>query len=161
MNKPHFHNDLKFGQAAEQLLASIFAGLTLTDGRSGDFTDTEGNKVELKCDRYSMLKTPNFFIEHYGDLSAGKLGGPYKASKDDCKYFIYYYSIEGVGYVWQTSQLLEELAKLTLKPVEVVNKRWTTIGYKVPRALLEKFAIKFTKSGFTDQVIQSFLRDTL
>lgn len=134
--KPHFHNDLKHGQATEALIAKLFSNLQQTDGKKGDLLAPDGSLIELKCDRYPMSKTENFFMEHFGNIDTGKLGGPYKAFADGCKYFMYYYNTEGIGFLWRTEDLLKQLEAMQLKPVEVRNVRWVTVGYKVPRATL-------------------------
>lgn len=139
----NFQADLKRGQAGERDFLQLFTALVGTDGRKGDIVAPDG-KIELKTDFYSMSKTPNFFIERYSSVEVGSPGGPWQAKAHGCKYFVYYYAGDKCGYVFLVDDLLKQLEALEaaakLKPTEVRNKKWTTVGYKVPRASLQPIA---------------------
>lgn len=138
----NFKNDLQAGLAGQKAFKQLFAALVETDGRQGDFVAPDGCKIELKTDSYDMQKTANFFIEQYSSLEVLSPGGPWQAQKHDCEYFVYYYGNNSTGFIWRTEALIEQLEAIIgqLKPTEVRNKRWTTLGYKVPRALLKPLA---------------------
>lgn len=139
----NFQADLKRGQQGEQDFLRLFTKLTGTDGRKGDIVAPDG-KIELKTDFYSMAQTPNFFIERYSSIEVMSPGGPWQAKAHGCKYFVYYYAGDKQGYIFLVEDLLQQLEALEaaarLKPVEVRNKKWTTVGYKVPRSLLTPVA---------------------
>jgi hypothetical protein len=152
----NFQADLKRGQQGEQDFLKLFTKLAGTDGRKGDIVAPDG-KIELKTDFYPMTQTPNFFIERYSSVEVLSPGGPYQAQKHGCKYFVYYYTTAGYGYVFETDDLVRQLEKLesSLKPVEVRNKKWTTIGYKVPRELLKPIAV-FNSMDCTDSIAEAW-----
>lgn len=139
----HFHKDLAKGKAGEAAFAKLCPKLSRTDGRAGDFSTPDGVVVELKTDSYSMQATANFFIERYSSVDVGSPGGPWQAAAHGCKYFVYFYSTEGVAFVFDVQELIGQLEPLlgTLKPVEIRNHRWTTVGFKVPREWLRPLTI--------------------
>lgn len=131
-----FHDNLKQGKAGETKLLALFGGLSATDGRKGDMT-LGSDKVELKTDNYSATSTDNFFFERYSNVDKGTDGGPWQAKLHGCKWFVYYFTSSELGYVFDVDVLVDALNKSSLmqglKPVEVRNIRWTTVGFKVPR----------------------------
>lgn len=148
----NFHKDLQAGKLGEEVFAKLFVGLRKTDGRKGDFEQPNtGAKIELKTDMYGMQKTPNFFIERYSSVEVGSPGGPWQAAQHGCEYFVYWYAADQVGFVWRTADLVKQLEAIMgqLKPVEVRNKRWTTVGFKVPRSALIPLAT-FNAKELTD-----------
>lgn len=151
MSKPNFKRDLGTGQQGETAFHKLFSRLQKTDGRKGDFVAPDGSVIELKTDMYGMQKTPNFFIERFSSLETQSPGGPWQAKAHGCEFFVYFYLPDKVGYVWLLGNLLPQLEALIsqLKPVEVKNVRWTTIGYKVPRDLLA-YDAKFSLKGKDD-----------
>ena len=152
----NFQADLKRGQAGEADFLTLFTKLTGTDGRKGDIVAPDG-KIELKTDFYPMSSTPNFFIERYSSLEVLSPGGPWQAAVHGCKYFVYYYTVNKMGYIFLTEDVIQQLSKLesSLKPVEVRNKKWTTIGYKVPRNLLQPIAV-FSAIDCTDSIAEAW-----
>ena len=111
-----------------------------------DFNLVTGATVELKTDDYSMSKTQNFFMETVGDTKSGKLGGPFRALKDNVDYFIYYFIRDKTFFWFKPEQLcpkLEELIASGKYPVkEIQNRGWVTQGYAIPRKLLEPILIQ-------------------
>lgn len=101
------------------------------------------DKVEIKTDFYDSTKTGNFFIERYSDMRVCSPGGPWQAVQHGCKYFVYHFLNCGSGWLFSTDDLVPVLDKViaTIKPTEVKNVRWTTIGFKVPRAAIELEAL--------------------
>lgn len=148
----NFQVDLKRGQQGELDFLKLFTALVGTDGRKGDIVAPDG-KIELKTDFYPMTQTPNFFIERYSSIEVGSPGGVHQAKVHGCKYFVYYYTTAQTGYVFLVDDLIAQIEKLepTLKPVEVRNKKWTTIGYKVPREMLKPIAV-FNSHDCTDAI---------
>lgn len=148
-----FKADLARGAVGQNWFLQRFPGLKQTDGRKGDFTAPDGSKIELKTDSYAMGKTANFFIERFSSIEVGSPGGPWQAVAHGCDWFVYLYASNSTGFIFSCPDLLKQLEAIesTLKPVNVRNVRWTTVGYKVPRALLMPVAI-FTADGL--QILQ-------
>lgn len=148
--KPNFQTDLKAGQAGEKALLKLWPELTLLSGKGADATLPDGELVEIKADRYDHAKTENFFIEFLGDVDRNKEGGPWKAEKDGCKYFVYYFSNPGIAYVFENDDLLQQVSDYILthnpKLVEIQNKRWLTVGYKIPRVSLVPLRVLHSKA---------------
>lgn len=137
----YFHKSLKAGKAGEIKFAKLAAEndwqLTATDGKSGDFLTTQGEKVEVKSDTYDHDATGNFFIEWWSDLDKLKPGGPLQAQLHGCKFFVYYFSKNNIAYVFDVDQLCKQLQSIDLgRPIYIQNIKWRTSGYKVPRHLL-------------------------
>lgn len=134
----NFKKDLQRGLVGQQMFNKLFPKLVQTSGRSGDF-EFNGDKFELKVDYYDLNKSPNFFIERYSKLDLFSPGGPWQADAHECKYFVYLYIGALEGYIFNTKDLIVQLEPIisNLKPVEVRNKSWITVGYKVPRGLLK------------------------
>lgn len=142
MTRPNFQSDLARGQAGELAFLKLFSGLVGTDGRKGDIVCPDGSKIELKTDFYPMSKTANFFMERFSSMEVMSPGGPWQAAAHGCKWFVYYYTPDSTGFVFLTTDLVKQLKALEPKlvPVEVRNRKWTTVGYKVPRTLLKPVA---------------------
>lgn len=140
MKKPNFKKDLQAGQAGELAVQKLWPELVLLNGKGADAELPDGSLVEIKCDSYGHHKTENFFMEYLGDVMANKEGGPWKAEKDGCKFFVYYFSNPGIAYVFDNDDLLQQLNDYILahspRLVEVQNSRWLTVGYRIPRHML-------------------------
>lgn len=145
MSKPNFKRDLEAGKLGELAVQALWPELELLHGKGADAKLPNGELVEIKCDSYGHNKTENFFMERIGDLESGKLGGPWKAQVDNCTWFIYYFSNPGIAYVFNNEDLLKQLDAYILanspKPVEVVNKRWVSVGFKIPRSALSPSSV--------------------
>jgi hypothetical protein len=137
MSKHYFKASLAKGDLGEAKLLKLFPALIKLDGRHGDLMLGDA-KIELKTDFYDSNKTANFFIERYSDAAVGSPGGPWQAKAHGCQYFVYQFLNCGSGWVFSTDEVVTALDSIisTIKPVEVKNVRWTTIGFKVPRAEL-------------------------
>ena len=138
-----FQKQLGIGSAGENLFLQRYKGSTKTDGRKSDLTFQE-KLVELKTDTYSMERTSNFFMEHYGSIEGQKIGGPWRAAQDDVHYFVYLY-IEQQAFYWFESKPLVKFLDTyikQLKPKTVRNKGYTTLGYAVPRAGVDHLVVK-------------------
>ena len=87
-----------------------------------------------------MERTANFFMELFGDAQEGKMGGPWRAMQDGLDYFVYYFPKNKTFFWFKPVELCTRLdnlvAKMGLKPKEIKNKTWSTIGYAVPREML-------------------------
>lgn len=134
----NFQTDLKRGQQGEKDFLAMFGALVGTEGRKGDIMAPDG-LIELKTDFYPMSKTKNFFIERFSSVEVLSPGGPWQAKAHNCKYFVYYYTCNKTGFIWTVDSIVKQLEALEsrLTPVEITNSRWTTIGYKVARGLLQ------------------------
>lgn len=152
----NFKSDLNRGLAGQQIFAKLFADLKQTDGKRGDFLLPDSTKVEVKADFYNMNDTQNYFIERYSSIEVGSPGGPWQAAAHHAEYYAYLYIQNLHVSIWHTPSLLSQLEAIesSLKPVNVRNKSWTTVGYKVPRLLLvpdivyEHGQINFKNSEF-------------
>ena len=134
----NFQKDLQRGLAGQQAFAKLFANVRHTDGKRGDLT-INGAKIELKVDFYDMEKTPNFFIERYSSKETFSPGGPWQAATHECDYFVYMFMMQMTGFVFEVPDIVKQLEAMEkqLKPVEVRNKSWTTLGFRVPRQALK------------------------
>lgn len=136
----NFKLSLVKGDAGETAILKLLGGLKKLDGRHGDLLASNGQKLELKTDYYDMQKSTNFFMERWSDVERQKPGGPWQAEGHECSLFAYYFVKNGTLFVWRLPELLKQLNSVLrekcLDKVEVPNKSWTTVGYKVPRAFL-------------------------
>lgn len=134
-----FGKSLAVGKRGEALLLAAWPELIpIPGGRKGDFT-LDGVKVELKTDSYKLDKTENFFIERWSDVDKKKPGGPWQSKEHEAVIFVYFYSSDMVAYIFNTVKLVKALEGIIkgLKPVNIPNIAWTTVGYKVPREALK------------------------
>lgn len=146
--EPHdFQKSLKRGQKGEAEFFSLFSDvLERLDGYTVDFRiKKSGKTVELKTDLYDPSKSENFFMERfsYGD----KPGGPWQSLDKGADYFVYFFPSSNLIYAWETKVLVAAL-DMMVKGSYLINVRniaHTTRGYKVERAILEKYCIPITK----------------
>ena len=153
---------LKSGQAAEdQIVAEHPDEITKDniDGRAGDcILLATQEKLEIKKENYKYAKafkggpdfeSPNAAIEKVSVIESGVLGGPWKAKKDGCRYYIHYWPRNnGMAFVFDLDTMIPELEEYikTRKPkefqTESKNKNgtlWHTMGYRIPAEHLSKF----------------------
>lgn len=145
--KHNFKESLAKGKAGEALLLKLWPELVPTDGRKGDFM-LGPNKVEVKSDNYSM-DTGNFFMERWSDFLKQKPGGVWQALQHEANIFVYWYPKDKIAFIFDSVILknaLEDIIK-DLTPVQIPNVAWLTIGFKVPRQLLEPY---FTIKDFNE-----------
>lgn len=119
------------------------------DGFKSDFQcKTSGDTVELKTDFYSFDETPNFFFERISNESKGSPGGPWQSLANGTDTFVYFFVKELTYFKFNVATLVTRLEEIipTLKPVPIANKNFTTIGYRVPRTLVEDIAEKVSLS---------------
>jgi penicillin-binding protein-related factor A (putative recombinase) len=115
--------------------------------RDYDFISiNNGVCVEYKADRYTTLRTDNFFMEKYYDLKKKKLGGPWIALENGAFLFIYHFA-SGEEFWFKTKDLVTILNqwiedKDYVVRKEVPNEEWTTMGYAVNRKYLEPIQLK-------------------
>lgn len=145
----NFQSDLNRGLMGQQLFAKFCNGVSMTDGKKGDFLLANGDVVEVKADFYNINKSPNFFIERYSSLEKGSPGGPWQALAHNTTYFAYLYVQNLKLYIFETGLLVKELESLNPapKPVSIKNKSWTTVGFKVPRDSLSPIIIYNGSNG--------------
>lgn len=147
-----FRRQLNVGNDGEALFKQHYADLKPVKSvdRSADFILGDGKKVELKTDTYGMEKTPNFFMEIYGQIEEGKLGGPWRAQQDAVEYFVYHYVRDKAFFWFETETLCAALDEMilnkTVKSRDIKNRTWVTRGYLVPREYLD--SILFRKDIF-------------
>lgn len=103
----------------------------------------EDSSVEVKTEtNYSLETTPNFFMEKYSDDIKFKLGGPFRAEKDNVDIFISYFIQNGVIFWFNDLKSLvkrceEGILKFNVRPSYVKNKGYYTIGYPIRRYWFE------------------------
>lgn len=105
--------------------------------RKYDFDLADGTTVELKTDTYDMANTPNFFMEIFGSVTEGKIGGPWRAMQDGITHFVYYFSKNRTFFWFRSDDLCRRLDMLVasgrFEPKEIRNKGWAARGYAIPR----------------------------
>ncbi len=141
-----FKSSLAKGAKGEELFSQL-TNLTKLDGRRHDFVDKNtGDTYELKTDSYDADKTANFFIERYSDVERGKEGGPWQTLNNGSTYWVYLFPANNCYYKFKTTELVTELNRLlsvnTFRSVTIPNKGWDTVGFLIPRKLLEGIAEK-------------------
>jgi hypothetical protein len=103
-----------------------------------------GHKIELKTDTYDMSRTPFFFFERFSNSEKQSPGGPWRALKDRVPLFVYMFVKNNRYFVFKDlKKMLKKVEKAAdkglIKPVLILNKGWTTTGYKVDRMFIEEF----------------------
>lgn len=137
-----FNEQLGVGNAGEADFRKFYAELkpTKSQDRRFDFYILDGKTVELKTDTYDMGQTGNFFMELFGNASEGKMGGPWRAMQDGVDFFVYYFPKNRTFFWFRTVELCSRLdalvAQMGLKPKEIKNRTWSTLGYTIPREML-------------------------
>lgn len=129
-----WQKQLNVGKKGEQIFQELYPQVTKTDGRVSDFV-LNGEHVELKTDTYSMDKTPNFFMEYYGNVDKGSIGGPWRAARDKVKWFVYMFIQQKKCFWFESEPLVKFLDKhiKTLKVKVVRNKGYEAHGFAVNR----------------------------
>lgn len=124
--------------------------LLKTDGRSHDFVIVSpfGEfTLELKSDSFDMTKTENMFIERWSSVEGRKPGGPWQSQLKGVDLFCYYFTKQRIMLTANVNKLILALDELDLKEkdlIPILNKGYTTMGWKVPRkALNEKGIITY------------------
>ena len=137
-----FDIQLKVGVKGEADFKRYYSSLVPTKSvdRKQDFILATGQTVELKTDTYDMERTPNFFMELFGDMAKSKIGGPWRALQDGVEFFVYYFTKNRTFFWFRTTTLCARLDSIVasnqLTPKEIRNKQWAGIGYVVPRDML-------------------------
>jgi hypothetical protein len=143
-----FQRQLRVGQIGEVLFYQAHQGtLRQEGGREHDFTCLlSGEKYELKSDLYNMEATPYFFIERYSNAEKKSPGGPWQALTHGADWFCYMFVTNLRVFKFNTRALVERLEGLLAEhaPVNIPNKTWTTVGYKIPREALADLAEELT-----------------
>lgn len=133
-----FKEQLVMGSRGEELFMEYYhSPLVVYPEHKADFKRiSDGKLVELKCDSYNLLKTPNFFFERWSDVHKEKPGGPWRARKDRVGVYCYMFVRHNVYFEFEDVKALTDiLDKLTAGKgmIYVKNKGWVTGGYIVPR----------------------------
>ncbi len=91
-----------------------------------------------------MRKTSNFFMEYMSDALKGKFGGPYQSREHGVKWYVYMYPANRTYFIFEVDKLIEALDPIIKKltPVEINNRSWVTLGFKIPRELLKHVYIE-------------------
>lgn len=138
-----FVKQLNVGNGGEDLFIQSYSDLNPKkgDGRITDIILGDGKTIELKTDSYCMDKTPNIFIEHFGNREKKTLGGPWRAQKDKIDYFVYLYIKQKTFFWFKPIELINRVEHLySIDKVEVKyikNIKYETMGYLVDRKWIE------------------------
>lgn len=147
-----FGEQLVVGDDGERDFLKHYANLIpkKSDDRRIDFILGDGKKVELKTDTYDMSATQNFFMELFGNIDKGQIGGPWRAMQDNVDYFVYYFKKNKTYFWFESKSLCKHLdniiAQGRLQPKIINNKGWAARGYAVPRSQLE--LVQLRKDSF-------------
>ncbi len=137
-----FKRQLSIGKVGEIIFEEAHCrDLLRLDGFKSDFQcKTSGDTYELKTDMWGMEKTPNFFFERWSDRDKGTPGGPWQARVNGTTFFVYFYVSNLTYFRFNTEKLITALEPIIerITPTEVVNTKHTTIGYRVPRTLVQE-----------------------
>lgn len=150
-----FQEQLKKGEEGERKLQRIYHGKALTKAktRDYDFNRADGAKVEVKSDSYDPTKTACFFFERYSDVAKKKPGSVWQSREKGATVLVYFFVNHGIYFEFPDLHLLEVALDVLiraagLKPIEIRNKGWTALGYRVPRdALVGLFKEYRVKDG--------------
>lgn len=140
-----FDEQMELGDLGEKLFKEEYKSISpvKSEDLNYDFNTSEGT-VELKTDSYCMHRTKNFFMEKFSDNNNKNLGGPWRAFSHNVDYFVYLF-VEQNTYFWFEPEklclFLDDYIK-DLSYINVKNKGWTTVGYKIPREALKNVWIK-------------------
>ena len=151
---PNFKKDLKIGADGEATFQRRFqVAITKESGKGRDFTVSNkvGSGLELKTDTYD---SKNFFFERWSDVTNQKPGGPWQANAHS-KYLAYYFVNKNIYYLFDLATLVPFLEKYIAekkpRPIEVRNRKYTTVGYALPIADFEHLALHYSSlNGLTN-----------
>lgn len=147
-----FDEQLSVGNRGESDFIKFYSSMKpiKSQDRSIDFVLANGKTVELKTDTYDIERTPNFFMEIFGDITESKIGGPWRALQDGVTFFVYYFPKNRTFFWFDTVVLCRRLddivSRNSLLPKEIKNKGWSARGYAVPRA--ELIDIEYQRDTF-------------
>lgn len=143
-----FSSSIKLGELGEILFLGANPNLEHLDGRKGDYICREtGRLVELKTDFYPMGNTANYFMERYSNESTQTPGGPWQSLGNGAHRFVYFYVKDLIYFEFDTKRLVDRLDGIigSLTPTPIRNISHTTIGYRVPRDMLQDLVIEQVK----------------
>lgn len=108
----NFRRDLKFGATGEEYILNLHPDkLQKLEGFNGDLLILKNNEtIEIKTDTRPN-STGNIFLEHYSHKTKQTNGGPFKAQKDGCKYFLYMFFPCKSIFLYETDLLVDYLEK--------------------------------------------------
>jgi hypothetical protein len=141
-----FKKQLNIGDDGEKLFLKTYQSRQSkkADGIKFDFFIDDGKTVELKTDTYSMSRTPNFFMEYFGNKDSGAIGGPWRALRDKVDYFVYLFLYDRTFFWFDPKTLCPFLDGEinNLRPKEIPNRTWTTVGFAVPREICSPYCLE-------------------
>ena len=152
--KPHvlnevnmFEVDLKFGNEGEEFFYVLHRPLLLkTDGLKSDLLIAKTNEgIQLKTDRRASVDTGNLFIERYSHKINKTNGGPWKASEDGSKYFVYFFWKDKKILAYDNALLIDFLETSKYELFNVKVGRSNASGFLVPISALEHLLLNFNK----------------
>lgn len=140
----NFQTQLRVGNVGEKMFLSKYKDYIKSKDLKYDFINGKNKTVELKSDSYSMEDTPNFFMEHYGNVEKQSIGGSFRAKRDNITHFVYLFIPEKTFFWFEPISLCNYIeAKMSiLKPCFINNSSYSAMGYKIPRADVEFLLVK-------------------
>jgi len=157
-----FDERREVGDEGEDLfLARYSPYLRKYDNYDSDFILTDGRRMELKTDTWSMSDifsagkklTPNFFMERYILGKKKTPGGPWQAALKGSTIFVYFYPADGIFFWFDelsglVRRLNDEIDRRSLSCCRIDNKRYYAEGYKIHRSWLKDI---YTQYNFGDE----------
>lgn len=116
------------------MLQHYHSPLVPFEGHAVDFLRSDGARVEVKTDWYSLSSTEFFFMERWSDIDKKKPGGPWQ-SENKADVFVYLFIRDGVYFEFENmDDLLERLRAYTRgkQLIRIQNRGYCGGGYKVP-----------------------------
>lgn len=142
-----FREQLKIGLEGEKLFLQLYHQFYLINNeknnRLPDFIHRKtGALVEVKYDDSNRAildengKQLNLFIEKYSDYGHKTLGGPFRAVKEKCDYYVYIFKKPCRIFLMDASLLAEKadlLIQSNVYPAKIIpNRNYNTLGYALP-----------------------------
>lgn len=141
-----FQDQLKLGAEGEARFKLLYhSELEYIKERYADFKRvSDGAVLELKTDKYNHDETANFFIERWSNVDTKKPGSFWQSIPKGATLFCYYFPSHACYYEFtDLPKVLQRLDDIIdsgqVKPIRVLNKGWTGVGYKIPREILKEF----------------------
>lgn len=156
MQTYEFSKSVVLGDVGENRLLEEYPYLIKESTEGHDIIDPRIIRVtiEVKTDFFDMARTPNFFMERYSDDKTFKLGGPWRADAYNTDVLLYQF-LGNKKIFWfddiptLVDFLDDYINTKRLQLMRVKNKRYYTLGFKIPR-----YAVKhlYTELNFGDEL---------
>jgi len=143
-----FNTQLVTGDKGEDFFIKCYqsSNARKSDTKKFDLFVNDSDSVELKTDTYAMAKSPNFFMEQYGNLKRQphSVGGAWRAKRDNVNFFVYLFMQDRAFFWFNPITLCEHLDK-NLENYEkrfIRNKTYTGLGFLVSRKSVSHLCVQ-------------------